>query len=176
MVKVFEQHSFLYEVEVTVETEPPLVGFPWVRPSDFIRALGKSMDLDQLLGGRRSLEEARPMLRLFWERFEALYPKHQLFSEVRAGKKDLLRCIPCLIHGDEGTTVKKGGVLAMSLQGVVGFGSNKRSTEEVATNNYKSEKEEMRINYVRPGLETRLLMAVCPKDGICNSTTCAKVF
>ena len=143
------------------------MGFPWIKPSDFLRALGSNNDLGQVLGGRRTIEEAAGMLRLFWSRYEGIFPKHELFGEIRAGNKDPSRCIPMFIHGDEGTTYKKGGVLVLSLQGCIGFGSTKRSPEEVATNHYPSPKEEMPLNFMRPGMETRLLMAVCPKDRVC---------
>lgn len=175
VVEVFQRHNFYYPVEITVATERPLVGFPWIKPSDFLRALGSNNDLGQVLGGRRTIEAAG-MLRLFWSRYEGICPKHELFGEFRAGKKDPSRCIPMFLHGDEGTTYKKGGVLVLSIQGCIGFGSTKRSPEEVATNQYPSPKEEMPLNFMRPGMETRLLMAVCPKDMGCmqNYVTFAK--
>ena len=81
------------------------------------RGLGSNNDLGQVLGGQRTVDKSAGMLCLFC-------PKHELFEEIRAGKKDPSRCIPMFIHGDEGTAYKKGGVLVLSLQGSTGLRRN----------------------------------------------------
>ncbi|CAJ1453729.1 unnamed protein product [Effrenium voratum] len=37
----------------------------------------------------------------------------------------LSRCVPCFLHADEGTSIKKRGVLALSLQSALGAGSRR---------------------------------------------------
>lgn len=162
-METFRNHNLYYDVEITTEQQRPLVGFPWIKPSNFIKALGKHSDLGMLLGGRRTLVEAKGMLDLFWQRYQDLFPQHQLFADVQAGKKELSKCIPIFVHGDEGVHYKKSGVLVLSIQGVVGTGSKKRSPTEVAKNQYPSELHELPLNFLRPGTETRLLSIVCPK-------------
>ena len=162
-------------MNITTCAEAPLDGFPWIRPTDFLKTLGRLNDLGQILGGRRSIQHAEKMLNLFWSRYRAIYPKFELFGEVRAGKKQLGQCIPMFIHGDEGTTYKRGGILILSLQGALGEGTSKRCPEAVAKCDYPSKDEEMRLNFLRPGRETRMLILVCPKDRVWYVTFYCKV-
>ncbi len=162
-METFRNHNLYYDVEITIEKQLPLVGFPWIKPSNFIKALGQNSDLGMLLGGRRTLVQAQGMLDLFWQRYRDLFPKHQLFADVQAGTKVLSKCIPIFVHGDEGVHYKKSGVLVLSVQGVLGTGTTKRSPTEVAKNKYPSELHELPLNFLRPGTETRLLSIVCPK-------------
>lgn len=162
-METFRNHNLYYDVEITIEQQPPLVGFPWIKPSNFIKALGKYSDLGMLLGGRKTLVEAQWMLELFWQRYRDLHPHHQLFADIQSGKKQSKKCIPIFLHGDEGVHYKKSGVLGVSIQGVVGVGTKKRSPTEVAKDQYPSELHELPLNFLRPGTETRLLSIVCPK-------------
>ena len=163
---MFHRHNLFYPVQITTCAEAPLDGFPWIRPTDFLKTLGRLNDLGQILGGRRSIQDAEKMLNLFWSRYRAIYPKFELFDEVRAGHRQLGRCIPVFIHGDEGTTYKRSGILILSLQGALGEGTSKRCPEAVAKCEYPSKNEEMRLNFLRPGRETRMLILVCPKDRV----------
>ena len=162
VIDVFKQFDFYYPVKITVEETSPLKGFPWLRPSDFIRSMGRMNDISHLLGGHRSVAAAKPMLLQFWSKFRTLHPRHALWEQLSAGRKTLEQCIPLYVHGDEGVTYKKGGILILSFQPVIGFGCSKRA-QEVA-NMYRSSTEQMPLNFLKTGMETRMLTLVCPKD------------
>ena len=89
-------------MELTYEEGAPFKKFPWIRPTDLLKSMAKLNDLSHLLGGKQ-LHESAGLLRDFWQKYFVLHPEHQL----RAKNLNLSRCIPCLIHGDEGTTYKQ---------------------------------------------------------------------
>ena len=143
-------------MELTTEQEPPLTGFTWLRPSKLLRAMYRNNDIHRLLGGH-SLAEAKGMLLDFWAKYRALFPRHQLFSDT-GPSRPLHRCIPVFIHGDEGVHYRKSGLLVLSFQGVIGYGSSKRSKE------VKEKPCSIPINFIRTGFQSRMLVLVCPKE------------
>ena len=153
--KIFEKHGLFYPVPITYEHQPPLDGYAWLKPSDFLRTMSEMNDMSHVLGGHSSVSSAAPVLKLYWERFQAVCPDHALFREVAAGHKQLEKCIPLLLHGDEGTTYKRGGVLIISFQGAFGYGCSKR-TSPVS--------DGIPLNFLKTGFQTRLLSVVCKKD------------
>lgn len=56
----------------------------------------------------------RKILVEFWRRYRQLRPTHPIFEMSDAGKVDLSRCAPCVVHGDEGRGRKKTGFLVIS--------------------------------------------------------------
>ena len=146
-----------------METSPPLQDFPWIRPSNFLKSMGLMNDLDHLLGGH-SLEGAENLLLDFWSKYRALVPEFQLWAESDAGLKDLRRCIPLYLHGDEGVTYKKNGVLVMSFQGAFGYGSSHRAKE--VEQNYRAMGEGIPLNFLKTGVQTRMMILVCPKEWV----------
>ena len=156
IVSVLTEYKLLYDVKIHLEQRLPLAGFPWLRPSDFLRSMGSLNDLSHILGGRRNVRDAEEVLLTFWKRFEAICPKHQLFEDARMGVKDLRRCLPMYLHGDEGTTYRKSGVLVISWQSAFGYGCSKRASELPS--------EGIALNFLKTGFQTRMLALVCPKD------------
>ena len=65
-------------------------------------------DLGHVLGGH-NLKEAKPIILDFWKKYKDAYPQHHLWDHIAATGKDLAKCLPCFLHGDEGTSFKKGG-------------------------------------------------------------------
>ena len=57
---------------------------------------------------------------------------------------------------------KKNGILVLSLQGAFGFGSSKRAAE--LGENLRAFGEGIPLNFLRTGFQTRILIAVCPKE------------
>lgn len=148
---------------MTVEETAPLEGFPWVKPSDFIKTMYRMNDLHHFLGGH-SLSEATPILRTFWERYRSIHPRHQLWSQVDKGEKDITKCIPLYLHGDEGTSFKRGGILFLSLQGAIGYGTSKRAQE--LEEKLRSMNDGIPLNLLKTGLQTRVMICNCPKDSV----------
>lgn len=157
--KVLADHNFYYPVPVTVQEDAPLKDFPWIKPTDYLKTLSRTNDMGHLLGGH-SLNEAKPLLLRFWERFRTVYPNHQLWDHH--GARDLSKCIPIFLHGDEGTSFKKGGILVFSFQGAIGLGTSKRARD--LENNLRALGEGIPLNFLSTGLQTRMLICVCPKD------------
>ena len=156
VTSVFRANNFYYPVEVRTEVSPPLTSFPWIKPSNFLGAMSKMNDLDHLLGGL-SLKESRERLVNFWEKYRQLYPQHQLWQQIDSGEKEIQNCIPVLLHGDEGVTYKKNGLLVLSFQGVIGHGCGKR----VVHDNLRAQSDGVPLNFLRTGFQTRLLICVC---------------
>ena len=159
--EVFRLNNLFYPVEMTFETVSPLKDFPWIKPSNFIRIMAKMNHLGHLLGGL-SLQEAKGTLLSFWSKYRALFPQHQLWGDVDCRKKDLSRCLPIYLHGDEGTSYKRGGILIVSFQGAFGFGSSKRAEE--IKEKYRAMGDGIPLNFLRTGFQTRMPICVCPKE------------
>ena len=157
VTSVFRLNGLYYPVDITTEESAPLNSFPWIKPSNFIRSMVRMNDLDHLLGGF-TLPQARGRLVDFWAKYRVLFPRHQLWEDVDAGRKDPACCVPILIHGDEGVTYKKNGLLVLSFQGVWGHGSSKRNVD------YRAVDEGIPLNFLRTGFQTRMLICVCPKE------------
>lgn len=169
VTQVFAFNNMFYPVAITTEERSPLTGFPWIRPSDFLRAMSRMNDLTHLLGGH-TLTESKHLLTSFWEKYRKIFPKHQLWAEVDSGRKDVTKCIPLYLHGDEGVCYKKSGVLVLSFQGAIGFGTSKSKRAKEVEENYKAmaKSEGIPLNFLRTGLQTRMLICVCPKECMIN--------
>ena len=159
--QVFAEHKFYYPVTVTTEELPPLQGFPWIKPSDFLRSLHRMNDLNHLLGGH-DLKTARPILKKFWQKYRGCYPMHQLWEHIDSGRKRPEQCLPLFLHGDEGTSFKKGGIFICSFQGAIGFGTSKQAKD--VDQNLRAVDEGIPLNFLKTALQTRVLICCCPKD------------
>ena len=128
-----------------------------------MKAMATCGDMDRLLGGgKASLQSAAPMLREFWRRFQLCFPKHQVFEK----SIPLERATPLYIHGDEGQTYKKSGVLLISFQSAIGLGSKRTPLAAEMTNEEKDlEKAGIPVNFLKTGLQSRFLSIVAPKAG-----------
>lgn len=162
VVDIFKEYGLIYPVELSFLNNPPLDNFPWIKPSSLLRTMVRMNDMSRLLGGKRGVPEAAELLTAFWKRYRDVFPNHEVWKEVDAGRKDVARMIPCYVHGDEGTTYKRGGVLLLSFQSAFGEGSRNRSVE--VARRADAEGASIPLNFVRTGLQTRLLSIVCPKD------------
>lgn len=73
---------------------------PWIRPTDFVKALDQQNRLDLLLPAD-DWESSKLILREYWERFTLQFGNdHGVFDSV--SQPDLALTIPCRWHGDEG--------------------------------------------------------------------------
>ena len=162
MLKAFTDNGLIYPIHISLADHPTISGFPWLRPSDCLRKMAFMNDLNILLGGMRTLAEAAPVLRTFWERYEAIFPNHQVFKSMREKGVDLAKCLPIYLHGDEGISFKKGGILICSWQSAFGFGCSKRMPM------HQGDDDGMPLNFRKSGIQTRILSIACPKAGCCH--------
>lgn len=162
MERVFRLNNLFYPVPITEADRAPLQGFPWLRPRDFLRTMHQFGDLGHILAGCASLFDAREILHTFWNRYRKVCPGFQLFEQVDRGDKAFHECVPLYLHGDEGVTYKRGGVLILSFQSPLGWGTSKR--EKVLSLNLQNLQESgLPLNFLKSGMYTRMLMVVCPK-------------
>ena len=154
--RIFRIHNMYYPVGISVEQTSPLRGFPWVKPSDMIASMARTRDLHHLLAGH-DLQNAESKLVSFWTKYRALHPQHELWAEIDNGRKSYARCLPLLLHGDEGVSFKRNGILVVSFQSYLGHGSSKTAVPF-------DDKDRLPINFLQTGFQTRILICVCQKD------------
>ena len=66
-------------------------------------------------------DESLGVYEKFWNLFEKGHAHHPIFSRPAEERR---RCIPLLLHADEGTSQKKRGLMVISLQPVIGNGTS----------------------------------------------------
>ena len=159
MSQILRSNGLRYDVELSYNQIGDIPEFPWLKPSSYFDTLVRTNELGRLLGGV-GLEKSEQTLRLFWDRYRKQFPSHQLFQDP-VKSANLQNCIPLYIHGDEGTTYKKKGVLIVAFQCPIGAGSrhapNQRPTE-------KLNDAGIPVNLLKTALQSRFLTAICPKD------------
>ena len=161
MSKVFERYGFRYPVEISVTSIGPggrVKDFPYIRPSHLIASMSKTNDLHRLLGGMKTLEEAKPVLTEFWKRWRVVHPAHSVFQMGIP----LEKAVPLYLHGDEGEHFKKSAVLVASFQSALGYGSVRRPLDKALPP--EIETAGIPINFLRTALQTRFLVALAPKE------------
>ena len=90
---------------------------------------------------------------LFWSRFRAIRPNHEVFQKPEA---DLWRTAAILLHGDEGRSRKKSAVMILSAHSALGRGSN---VEGQKCNEYAQQL----LNISGHTWATRWLLSVLPR-------------
>ena len=138
--------------------------FPWIRPSQMLKTMSSNGDFHYLLGGLPTMAVAKKVLNEFWERFEKIYPFHGIFRKIREsdGRISASQILPLIVHGDEGTTYKKQGMLVIQFSGAFGYGTSKSKGQEGWYLDLKS--SGIPLNLVKTAMQTRFLSFVCPKD------------
>ena len=158
MAQIFASSGLRYEVGLTYSQAGAIPDFPWIRPSDYLKSLVRTGDFTKLLGGH-SLESSKTTLHTFWTRYKDQFPAHEVFSDP-VKSANLHRCVPVYVHGDEGTTYKKKGVLVIAFQSPIGHGSRHSPNQRPETLNDAG----IPMNLLRTSLQSRFLTAICPKD------------
>ena len=156
VAEVFEQSGLRYETDLRYSRVGDHESYPWIPPSAFLRSMIRTGDFKRLLGGR-TLQESQVTLTEFWKRYEQQYPTHELF-QVKT--RNLANHLPIYVHGDEGTTYKRKGVLCIAFQSPIGYGARHSPNERPEQVNDAG----IPLNLLRTSLQTRFLTAVCPKD------------
>lgn len=164
MVRVLRNNNMFYPVEMSIVETEPLKGLPWLPPRSFLFTLAQLGDLCHILGGYRNMEEAKNLLTVFWQRFEQINPGFELFAEIASKRKRAEQCIPIYIHGDEGVTYKRNGVLILSWQSPLGYGSSRRP-RELSLNLKQMHENGLPLNFLS-GMYSRMLTVVCQKDRV----------
>ena len=164
VARIFKNHGLRLEIELSEGRVGKMKKFPYLKASSWLQVLDKQGCLGNLLGlglECRTLEEARPSLLQFWDKYRTTHGSHEVYALASRGDLDLGQSIPVYIHGDEGTTYKKDGALVASFFCPIGQGvAGAKSGEDPA---------ELHMNFVGHGFATRFVMATLMKAGWVNS-------
>ncbi len=158
VAQIFGQHGLRFEVQMSYNTIGEITDFPWLRPSSYLKALVRNNEFHRLLGGY-PLEKSEITLKTFWNRYKRQFPSHALFQDP-VKSASLQKCIPLYVHGDEGTTYKKKGVLVIGFQSPIGYGSRHAPNQRPESVSEAG----IPINLIKTSLQNRFLTAICPKD------------
>jgi len=143
-----------------------------------IQTMATTGDFPLLLGGLPTLQAAEIALEEFWARYKAVFPQHGVFRKIQnsGGKVKTSQLLPILVHGDEGTTYKRGGMLVIQFSAVIGSGSNHSKAKPEWNTAANITKEGIPLNLVKTALQTRFLTFLCPRDwgGFCPNI-CVKI-
>lgn len=73
---------------------------PFIRPSDFVKAMDEHNSLERLLP-TPDIHSSKKILKEYWKRFSAQFGSdHEVFQWVSS--EHLALTVPCRLHGDEG--------------------------------------------------------------------------
>ena len=143
-------------------TEVNIQGYvlPLILLSSWLLFLVTRNLLHTLCGLREpDLPRTRAIWSCFWARYKKIYPNHDVFKRAKAGEIDLSRTIALLLHGDEGRTKKKAGILIVSCHSILGYGSNANTVDTKAEEYCKQ-----LPNMVGHTLTSRWIMGCLPKS------------
>lgn len=133
---------------------------PWIDPRDWATWLIKKGLWPRLAGvNRGESEAARKMWSEFWVRFKKLQPHFELFDLEEFGDIDLSRTAAFCLHGDEGRSLKRQGIMVTSLQSILGFGYNVKRSKRNATG-----KDGLKVNYMGHSFTHRFVSSAIPKS------------
>ncbi|CAE7666683.1 unnamed protein product [Symbiodinium necroappetens] len=139
------------------------VDYPMIRATDFIHLIDEQHFWTRLIG-QSSFSVGCQMMADFWARYRIIFPDYELFTRADRNEVDLNRCLPCLIHGDEGTHYKRSGIMIVQWQSVFGKGTSLLGREAFADRLLGESNAKAFVNQRGVTFTTRFLLGVLPKD------------
>ena len=132
------------------------VDVPWINPQTWLRFLVRKglwpltsgCSLHDHVGSARNWTE-------FWSIYKKLHPDFPLFEIPGI---DLGTTAAIAVHGDEGRTLKKGGLMLTAMQSVLG-----RGYDEKRVKGQNGESAKLRVNYSGHSFTTRYVLNTMPK-------------
>lgn len=132
------------------------IDIPWISPQQWLQFIVKKglwprlagCDLHDYDGARRNFSE-------FWKAYEIINPTFELFQIPGI---DLSRTAPFLVHGDEGRTLKKGGLMVTLVQCCLGKGFDDKRVRGQGSDSAK-----LRVNFAGHTFTNRYVVSVVPK-------------
>lgn len=101
------------------------LSYPCFLPKEQLEAVAGAGFLHKVMGV--PLIHADRALPAFWDKFQQLYPHHDLFNT--ATPVDFQRLLPFYLHGDGGRTYKKDSLLVLSMYSALGSGTAKKPVD-----------------------------------------------
>ena len=158
----FTEHELTLDLKKSrVPKLGPNSEYPYLKPLDFAECLvrnGRERDLV----GFPTLEQAGDTLADYWQKFRVLFPGHRISELLEKGLLNPRRLIPLYLHGDEGRTYRKNGIMILCMQGALGHGSlSGRRANQVKKQQLK--KKNAKMNLYGHTFCTRQLFSVAHK-------------
>ncbi|CAK9105427.1 Uncharacterized protein SCF082_LOCUS49137 [Durusdinium trenchii] len=130
---------------------------PWIDPRDWARWILR-MGLWPTLSGapRNDYVSSEGIWRQFWKQYRELCPDFSLF---RMEGIDLAKTAGICLHGDEGTSLKRQGIMVCNWQSILGRGFDDKRVPRVDDRGVW----QMRVNFTGHTHTHRLLLVCMPK-------------
>lgn len=152
---VKKQHSTLnITVDVMTIRDQQI---PWIPPRKWIEFLLQEGLWCKLAG--LNVEDRRwsgVVWSQFWAKYKVLHPSFALFDMQGI---DYTRTAAILLHGDEGRTLKKGGLMVTSIQSVLGMGYDNKRLKRNLDGSMK-----LKVNYANHTFTSRFVTSILPKS------------
>ncbi len=106
----------MLEVPVLCHNQEVLLPWPILKFSSWLKLIFKRMEGQPVLAGHKlaNVDAWQSMFREFWRKYQEAFSGHKVFEQKNKSK--LARCLPVLLHGDEGRGKLKRAVMATSVQ------------------------------------------------------------
>ena len=129
------------------------IDVPWIDPQSWLRWWVKNGHWPHLAGcDRGDYTGAERNLTEFWECYKKIDPGFELFH---LDGVDFSKTLPMMIHGDEGRTLKKNGMMITSLQSCLGRGYDPKRVRQKTGN--------LQVNFSGHTFVTRAVVSTVPK-------------
>ena len=157
------------KASVSAPVEPPrelpakMLEISIICASDFLKFIA-GHDFWHVLFGQDDFSMDSTMMKNSWSQYRLLWPGYELFARADRGQVDLQRCLPCYVHGDEGTYFKQGAIMIAQWQSVLGCGTLKCSREAFADRLMGESLANPFVNHRGVTISSRLLLGVLPKE------------
>ena len=128
----------------------------WISPETWLAYLVRKGLWPKLAGVKSAAYDmAREVWTEFWRKFRILNEDHELWSL----DLDLSRTAAFLVHGDEGRTLKKGGLMVTSLQSALGNGWDNKRVQKLDRDGVPR----LSVNFAGHSFTTRFVSSALPK-------------
>ena len=106
----------MLQVPVLCHDAEVLLPWPILKFSSWLKLIFKRTDGQPVLAGHKvaNIDLWQGMFGEFWKKYALAFPGHKVFEQK--DKSTLARCLPVLLHGDEGRGKLKRAVMATSVQ------------------------------------------------------------
>eukprot|EP00438_Fugacium_kawagutii_P014316 Skav210897 [mRNA] locus=scaffold2900:2025:3689:+ [translate_table: standard] len=127
---------------------------PWINPKDWFQYIIRH-GLLYMLSGLQFQERdcVGQVWKRFWARYRVLNEDFSLFRTDFNPETT----IGLFLHGDEGRTLKKSGIMVTSLQSILGYGFDRKRLK------VPLDERKLQVNFSGHTFLTRLVVSVCPK-------------
>ena len=159
--RVFREFRQALNIAISRTDLPTQANYPYIKFGSWLRYLVEFDCLDQLTGVQ-DLQELEPILHMFWQRYRSVHPEHVIFEREARGLIDLKKTFPCLLHGDEGRSLKKKQVMVVSLHGCLGSGSRPSNEHRPHDDDDNLEDKALQLNMLGSTIKSHFPSFIMP--------------